>query len=388
MPTGCSFPGPPAALLALRTAIHDPPRFFLGRFRADAGTGSEAHEELPVTLRAAQRRFGDREHAEPRGRASRRGGGETAREPYHLDERRQLLGRVPDDAALPDLAPADLELRLHQGHDRGHERSLRARGQEGREHGEHQFQRDEGDVHDDEIERPLEIAGAHPAHVHALDDGHTGIPAQRPVELPPSDVERDPVTRAALQQAVGESPRGRSHVEGACALDVDREALERAIELLAATTDEAGAWRDHELGVGREERAGLVHAPSARADAARENERLGLLARRGEPALDERPVRTGGGAAAADGRGAGPPGRSAASGRSAHRCRRTAYSASAASGAADGPRPSAVRMARALSSSARARERGTPIAAGKVALPAAMSLPADLPSVWDVPSMS
>src|SRR4029453_2283872 len=131
MPTGRRFPGARVALLALRTAIHDPPRFLLGRFTTHAGTRDEAHEELPVPFGAAQRRLRDGEDAEPESGVALRADGETVREPYHLDERRELLGRVADDPALAHLAPADFELGLHERHDRGLARGVRARGEPG-----------------------------------------------------------------------------------------------------------------------------------------------------------------------------------------------------------------------------------------------------------------
>ena len=51
------------------------------------------------------------------------------------------------------------------------------------------------------------------ARVEVLDDDDARIVAQRPVDLPVADVERDDARRAALQQDVGEAAGGRADVE-------------------------------------------------------------------------------------------------------------------------------------------------------------------------------
>ena len=60
---------------------------------------------------------------------------------------------------------------------------------------------------------PGRSAGVRIPRVDVLADGHARVGAQPPVELSVSDVERDDVPRAALQQDVGESPGRRADVE-------------------------------------------------------------------------------------------------------------------------------------------------------------------------------
>ena len=69
-----------------------------------------------------------------------------------------------------------------------------------------------------------------------------GIGSQAFVQLAVTDVEGHDVGCAALQQTVGEPAGRRAGVEGAHAVHVDGEHVERMIELLGATADEPSGW--------------------------------------------------------------------------------------------------------------------------------------------------
>src|SRR5439155_8112858 len=93
-----------------------------------------------------------------------------------------------------------------------------------------------------------------------------------------------------LEQAIGEAARRGSDVERRDSANLDAERFERPVELLAASSDEAGGRRHGDGRIAGDQRSGLVDAAACGADEPRQDEGLGLLARRGEPALDEEEV--------------------------------------------------------------------------------------------------
>jgi hypothetical protein len=163
---------------------------------------------------------------------------------------------VADDAALADPALADLELRLHERDDRRVARERRDRGKD-------RPQRDEGEIGDDEVHVPDHVR-IDLADIGSFEHAHPLILTQRPGELSAADVQRNDMRGAALQEAVRESAGGRPNVQAASTADVDRERIERRVELLATSRDEARSRTD-EL-----DRLGVVHhALGLRCDAAR-----------------------------------------------------------------------------------------------------------------------
>ena len=68
---------------------------------------------------------------------------------------------------------------------------------------------------------------------------HPRVVADARVELTVADVDGHHLRGAALQQAVGEPAGRRAGVEHPPAVDVDGERVERGVELVAATADEA-----------------------------------------------------------------------------------------------------------------------------------------------------
>ncbi len=78
--------------------------------------------------------------------------------------------------------------------------------------------------------------------VRLLEDRHARIGSELPGELSGPDVHCHHMTRASLQQAVGETAGGGSRIEAVSAGRVDRERVERGGELLPSPRDE-GALR-------------------------------------------------------------------------------------------------------------------------------------------------
>ena len=100
--------------------------------------------------------------------------------------------------------------------------------------------RDERDVDRDDVEAPR-VGGQHLGRqrsgVGFLEDDHSWIGAQPPVELPMTDVERDDAGRAVAEQHIGESPGRGADVECQAAFDGDAEGAERVFELEPAPAD-------------------------------------------------------------------------------------------------------------------------------------------------------
>ena len=103
------------------------------------------------------------------------------------------------------------------------------------------------------------------------------------MELAVSDVDRDDSSGPGLEQAVREASRRRADVGAVASRDVDVQRVERVLELLSSTRDEARRSRHLELGVVSDLLSRLV----VTADEPGEHERLCLRARLRQSALDE-----------------------------------------------------------------------------------------------------
>ena len=134
--------------------------------------------------------------------------------------------------------PVDLELGLGE-HDHPALRTTRAD-----ESIHDPVERDEGQVGDHCVEG-TQPGGVHVPEIRSFHGRHAGITTEPLVQLVVTDIERDDVSGASLEQAVGEPAGRRSGVEGLRAGRPEAEAVERGIELLAAATDEPGRGRHH-----------------------------------------------------------------------------------------------------------------------------------------------
>ena len=74
--------------------------------------------------------------------------------------------------------------------------------------GEHFEQGDEGDVHDDHVDRG-EIARLDVAEIGPLDDDHSRVLPELPIELAIADVDGVHLLRAPLQEAIGKASRSK-----------------------------------------------------------------------------------------------------------------------------------------------------------------------------------
>jgi hypothetical protein len=92
-----------------------------------------------------------------------------------------------------------------------------------------------------EIDVAADGVRCHVDDVEAFEHRHSRVGADLRMQLAVADVERDDMGRAALQETVGESARRGAGIEGSHPGDVDRERVERGVELVATTTDEPRA---------------------------------------------------------------------------------------------------------------------------------------------------
>jgi hypothetical protein len=83
------------------------------------------------------------------------------------------------------------------------------------------------------------------------------------VQLAVPDVDGDDLAGAALQQAVGETTRRGTGVERPSPVDPELEPVERGIELLPASSDEARRWTEQLDGLRRVDLAGRLRRDRA-----------------------------------------------------------------------------------------------------------------------------
>ncbi len=243
------------------------------RQRLDGRRQAQQRERLAVALGAGDRRIVGPERARARAPAS-------SRARCSIVDRRSAF--VAHQASLADSAAADLELRLDQ-------RQQQPPGGKVRQQRRHDLgQRDEGDVDDDEIERPIEGVGGEIARVHPLANFDPRVVAHLEIEQAVADVDGGDVRGAALQEAVGETSGRGADVEAAPAGRIDREMFERGGELAAGARHE-GLGRAGELqpDVVPHRAAGLVHPHAVDLHLAGHHRAMRLLARGEEAALNQ-----------------------------------------------------------------------------------------------------
>jgi hypothetical protein len=194
------------------------------------------HQELPVAVGTGDRRVGPSQN--------RTTGGDECGVDLGADA--FVDRRVGDDAAPAiDLLAAGFELWLHEEH---HRRPRLAQSGQPRDH---QLQRDERQVADDQVDRAADLVDVDVADVGALEVRDTRIGSESFVELTVPDVEGDDVRGTTLQQAIGEPAGGRAGIERPTTADVDAEDVECVVELRRSTADEPwGRPLDHD-GVAR-----------------------------------------------------------------------------------------------------------------------------------------
>ena len=129
--------------------------------------------------------------------------------------------------------------------------------------------------------------------VEMLDNDDARVVAQRPVDLPVADVERDDPRRAASEKHVGESAGGRTDVERLSPVDTDVKCVERVGELHPAAADvRVIGCGEADVGVGIHLRARFRLGLSVDADLSGQDQRARPLARRREAAFDNQLIQT------------------------------------------------------------------------------------------------
>ena len=189
---------------------------------------------------------------------------------------------------LPTRSRGDLELGLDE---REH---VVGRGEAAEHGGQHLGEGDERDVHHREVGHDRKHCRLQRARVGALQHAHPRIAAQAVVELSITNVHRDHRGGAALQQAVGEAPRRRPHIERNTPRHRDLGARQRVLQLDPPARHIPRALGDAYLHIGRDHLPRLLRAPAACADAhlPRHHRGRGAAARVKQPALGQKGVQT------------------------------------------------------------------------------------------------
>ncbi len=199
---------------------------------------------------------------------------------------------VADDAAFSDVAPAGFELGLDE------DDGLCEGGSGGKDRGEKQCCRDEGDVHDEQGECGLtgfcQCAGSEEAGIGALDEADARIIAELHGDLAKAGVDGSDVRGAALEEAVSKAAGGSADVEAGSAGDVDFPVIEGGLKFESAAADVGHVVAEEtDGGIGCNGGAGLVDLLLVGEYAASEDEGAGALATLDESALDEEEIDAG-----------------------------------------------------------------------------------------------
>jgi hypothetical protein len=229
-------------------------------------------EELDVPFRTGDRR--GRRGYRRQSYLTRRGG--------HFVNDAGLDGRIANHT-FADFAASRFELRFDERND------VALRTYDWRHHRQDLSQRDEGDVNRHDVDRAGKIGRLQVSGIEMLDDEDPRIVAQRPIDLPMANVERDDVCGASFEKDVREAPGGGTDVERLATFNGDVERVEGVRQLHAAATDIRVIGREEtEVGGGVDLRAGFRFDLAVNKDLSRQNQRSCALSRRREaPFHDE-----------------------------------------------------------------------------------------------------
>ena len=232
-----------------------------GRFGAIIG----ADQELPVAVRPRDRALGNPAHRPSRLRLQ---------PGPHIMAHRLMDRRVAHHAALADLLPPGLELRLDQGDQPG---AGRGKPQPGGQHG---FEADEAGVADDGAGRVRDQVAVQMPGIGFFQHDHARIGAQFPGELAVADIDGIDPRCAMVEQDIGEAAGRGADIEADPPGRIDAETLDAVGQLQAAARNPGMVAPAHrQRAVVRHRGARLVDPPLAVEHRAGHDQRLGLAAR-------------------------------------------------------------------------------------------------------------
>src|SRR5207253_2065711 len=182
---------------------------------------TKADEKLLVAARSPDGRWAGADPVEPEGAA----------EVFRVGDHPAADAFGAHDPAPADLGPARFELRFHEDDDRA------SFHDEGRDGGQDEPRRDEGDVDGGETDRLGHVVARERSRVDSLAQDHARIVAELRLELAVSDVDGVHLRGAELEQAVGEAAGRSSDVETDETARVQAERFEPRRELDAAAGD-------------------------------------------------------------------------------------------------------------------------------------------------------
>ena len=181
-------------------------------------------------------------------------------------------GGIADDATLGNVLTPEFELRLDQA---DHAAILI----EHRKHGWQDFgEGNEGKVHHREADFFADVLGDHVAGIELFLHDHAWIVAKFPHKLIGAYIHSVDAQRTALEQAIGETTGGGTHIHADPTGGIDSEGVECSFQFEPATPDKAGFLLDFERGIQREFDARFIDDPVAAAGFAGENQAFRLLA--------------------------------------------------------------------------------------------------------------
>ena len=128
--------------------------------------------------------------------------------------------RIAHHALFAHVLPADLELGLDQ------DQRITSGSQHLQDSGEHQGERNEGEIGHQDVHLLPDIFAAHVTEVELLPRNHSWIAPELPGELVRAHIEGEHLHGATLQQAVSKSSGGRTYIQSRHACHINVEVLE------------------------------------------------------------------------------------------------------------------------------------------------------------------
>lgn len=193
----------------------------------DAPFGDPAvQDELSIALGAPYHRTDE---------ANRANSGVGQRHGRLLDRERVDFRVAHNPTSAHELLP-DLELGLDEEHPIG------AFGSQRSDVASNESQRYEGEIGHYQVERSAERGGIDMTDVRSFNNHDPRIGSDSLMKLTIPNVERHHPDGPALQEAVGESPGRRTHIDRSPSVDCNTEHFDRVVEFRPGPADEPCRW--------------------------------------------------------------------------------------------------------------------------------------------------